>query len=365
MKFREKVDTAPKNPARFIPVCDGSRKRVRGLWRRGTRYYLQVKLSGERSPRRVPLLAETLTAAKQEMERKRVEFRDGKALPRGRKPMFADYADGYIALLENAAQSSKRPATIAGERQSLDKWKQHLGPVRLDKITPAMIASYRDQRLVAGLSPRTVNLAVQHLRNVLARAVDDGLLLVNPVDRIKRLPHKPPKRPLLTMTQFEQLCAAALSACARNGQELHDYLRFLAYSGAREKEALRVRWQDVDFERRTLVIGADGLSKNGEQRTVDLNPALEAHLRACWQRRDPGVLLPFSHVREEETATSPQRHCANRFVLLVAPPSWKHSQSIRPARNVGSRKKTKGWASMTASTFLRRCASWQASHSCK
>ena len=36
----------------------------------------------------------------------------------------------------------------------------------------------------------------------------------------------------------------------RSGEQLADYLRFLAFSGAREKEALRVKWADVEFRTR-------------------------------------------------------------------------------------------------------------------
>lgn len=88
------------------------------------------------------------------------------------------------------------------------------------------------------------------------------MLRDDPTKRLKRLAHKSPKRPLLTPAQFEKLCSTALTACERNGQELHDYLRFLAYCGAREKEALHIRWVDVDLKGKRLVIGADGLSKN-------------------------------------------------------------------------------------------------------
>ena len=74
----------------------------------------------------------------------------------------------------------------------------------------------------------------------------------------------------------------------KNAQQLADYLRFLAYSGAREQEALSVRWADVSFDRNKFVcIGADADTKNREARHVDFNPALESHLRAMHQRRAP------------------------------------------------------------------------------
>ena len=63
--------------------------------------------------------------------------------------------------------------------------------------------------------------------------------------------------------------------------------RFLAFAGAREQEALRVRWAHVDFEGKLVTIGADGDTKNREARHVDLNAQLESHLREMFTRRAP------------------------------------------------------------------------------
>lgn len=71
--------------------------------------------------------------------------------------------------------------------------------------------------------------------------------------------------------QINGLCDAAMEA-SKNGREFGDYIRLLAYSGARMSEALRVKWSDVDWERKQLTIGADGLSKNRKARVADFNP---------------------------------------------------------------------------------------------
>jgi integrase len=74
-------------------------------------------------------------------------------------------------------------------------------------------------------------------------------------------------------------------------------LRFLAFSGAREKEALRIKWADVDFERERVTIGADRLTKNWESRTVEFNPHLEALLREMHARRAPDCSWLFPSPR--------------------------------------------------------------------
>jgi integrase len=71
-----------------------------------------------------------------------------------------------------------------------------------------------------------------------------------------------------------------------NAQQFVDYIKFMAYSGARRNEAIGVQWDDVDFNNNQLFIrrqvtkrGIEDL-KNHETRVVDFNPKLKAHLLA-------------------------------------------------------------------------------------
>jgi integrase len=70
-------------------------------------------------------------------------------------------------------------------------------------------------------------------------------------------------RNILTTGQVKRLIDHAERARS-NGSMLADLLKLLAYSGAREMEALRLRWRDVDFETQRLHIGRDGQTKNRE-----------------------------------------------------------------------------------------------------
>jgi integrase len=92
---------------------------------------------------------------------------------------------------------------------------------------------------------------------------------------------------------LEKLLAAAMSnkpdgePVTKNGQQLCDFLRLLAFCGAREQEGIALRWQDVDFDREQLTIGAGGDTKNRSCRIVDFNPKLKAHLLDMKGRRAP------------------------------------------------------------------------------
>jgi integrase len=285
--------------AQFIAARDSRNRRIPGLYLRGDRYYAQLWVdvgNGKKTARRFPLRdgdnqpVPTLSAAREALEIKRHERREKQLPAIGHKPLFRDYCATYF---EKARVQRKRPDTVAGEHEALARWCDHLGHVRIDQIATPLIASYIDKRLKGGnfcrrnlpaVSERTANLDIIRLRNVLKSAIDDGYIRELP--RIKMLQEAPPpKRDLVKPAEFDRLVGAAQGACEKNGKQLADYLRFLAFSGAREKEALRVKWADVDFKRERVTIGAVRLTKNWESRTVEFNPQLGALLREMHRRR--------------------------------------------------------------------------------
>ncbi|MDP9097707.1 MAG: site-specific integrase [Verrucomicrobiota bacterium] len=286
------VDPLPKGELRvkhryrFTIVKDSRNRKVRGLWKRGEKLYMQTRVSGERSARRIPLKSTTLEAARAEMAEVKKQKR-GEGLPdTGLRPLFGDYARKYLEFQRTARDSGKKPRTIAREGHSLVHWLAAIGNVRLDKITKPMITGFIKSRLQAGMKPRTVNIDVFVLRSVLKEAKDDGLITHLPTEGIRPRNVKSPVRSLLSPAAFEDLCKAA-AGCGKNSVQLLDYLRLLAYSGARRDEALALKWEDVNFERKFLCIGADGLAKNSKARHVDFNSHLEAQLREMGARRAP------------------------------------------------------------------------------
>lgn len=269
----------------FIAVKDTNRKPIRGLWRRGEKYYLQVRLPGESAPRKFSLEAHSLSEAKSALESRRTELRQGKIPSRGRKPGFSEYTEDYLHVLENSEHPGKAARTIREERLILEKWKAAIHNTRIDQITAAQIAAYRDARLVEGLAPRTINIHLTILRNVLAKALAAEILDKLPkFGRFKNSQAQAPSRPRLSDLQFETLCRAALEKSGRNGQLLHDLLRFLGYSGARKMEAQRMLWRDVDLPGGLVTFRNP---KGGVTRSMEMNPSLKKHLADMSERRDP------------------------------------------------------------------------------
>src|ERR1700677_356308 len=281
----------------FQKVSDGRKKPIRGLWQRNDRFYARIAIEnpedGKKEVRRVPLEGvKTIAEAKKALNQL-LNQRENNDLPTlKRTPKFDEYAETYLNYLKTVIDA-KRPATVQKEKYTLRGWREHLGHTRLHHINRAMINAFIAKRQAAGVSGRTVNLDLIVLRNVLRRAIDDNWIKRLPTENLRPLKWTAPKRGLVSMEEIKKLCETALKA-TKNGQQLADYMRLMAFSGARRNEALRLKWSDEDWERKQLTVGSDGLAKNRESRVVDFNPSLEAHLLDMQTRRadDSQFLFP-------------------------------------------------------------------------
>jgi integrase len=280
----------------FIKVTDSRNRKIRGLWKRNEKFYVQMWVKGEKSPRRIPLKATNLEEAKKEMVKVQ-NNRDEDDLPhRGIKPMFPDHCKRYIEFLRNGLVNQatpnkfhKAPGTIDLEELTLRQWVKHIGNVRIDRIAKPMVTSYIDYRLESGINPRTINIDVIILRNVLKKAQNDGYLKQLPTEGIKPLKWNPKRKELLTAKDIENLFTKA-KASGKNGQQLYDFLRFLAYTGVRETEGLNMKWADVDFKNKRVTLH---ITKNRLSRTIEFNPKLETLLKEMKKTKAPDTAWVF------------------------------------------------------------------------
>lgn len=277
----------------FAKVLDGRKQPIRGLWLRGERFYAQLTVEnpvdGTKSVKRIPLEAVTQAQAVAAMESLKVK-RAANDLPTIRRtPKFADFVVTYLEALR-AGEGRQKASTIEKTEGALANWVTHIGQLRLDQIKPAHISSFKTQRSKAGIGNRTVNLDVIAIRCCLKKAREEGWLQRLPTEGMTPLPTRTKKKSLTPLSVIETICAAAFakthdgSPVTKNAQQFADYVRLLAYCGARRNEALALRWDDVDFDKGQLTIGSDGDTKNSESRQVELNPKLKAHLQDMHQR---------------------------------------------------------------------------------
>ena len=194
---------------------------------------------------------------------------------------FAQAADRWLA--------SKRPRIEASTYRGYEidlrlRLKPAFGHLKLRQITRGRIEDYLAELDAAGtLSRKTINDSLIPLRQILGRAVRDGVIAANPAENADRddpleLPYERPT--MLYLSREEAL--RYLDACRPWYRPLAEVL---IGAGLRIGEAIALEWRDVDWDGSALNItraakdGGIGTPKGDRGRTVLIAPYLLELLR--------------------------------------------------------------------------------------
>lgn len=153
--------------------------------------------------------------------------------------------------LENVAAAQVRERTHLRYSQLLNKHViPHLGKTPLEKLAPQQIqALYRKLgQGDAAIAPQTIKHVHAVLRNALGHAVRLGILIRNPCEMVD--PPRVPKREMQTL----DLAGVAKLLRAAAGDPLEALWVLAVTTGMREGELLALKWDDIDWETRSLTI---------------------------------------------------------------------------------------------------------------
>jgi integrase len=144
---------------------------------------------------------------------------------------------------------------------------------RLKDINHLEIESFIDSQLKRPIKKNTIYHYMTDLNSLFNWAVKEEILSVNPMRKVNRKRIKPDKVIKQGFTPEEIMkCESALE-----GAELF-FFQFLEYTGARLSEALRARWEDVDYSNLEIVLR--GMKTRESFRKVDICEALFDTLKA-------------------------------------------------------------------------------------
>jgi integrase len=279
------MDNAP-----FVKVRDASRRPIRGLYKRGTAFYARISVNGK--VQRLRLEAATVDEAK----RKLLELKKDGPPEKPKTVLFRDFAERYLRLIEKM----KKPRTVEQERYQLDgALFPFFGSMNLADILPGTVEEFRAKRLAKDICANTVNHNIVVLRNVFKKARLLRMVRHDPFEGISPLKLERRAKRFLSL---EEIRAAAvwISKNVRCGQTIADAILFLAFTGARWSEGMATRWEDIDWRREKVCIGASGDTKNGSFRHVDFHDDLRNHLVELRKRngseKKTGLLFPSYRV---------------------------------------------------------------------
>ncbi len=154
--------------------------------------------------------------------------------------------------------------------------EEHGGRPAAD-IGPQDVEQHKAAIKNRGCKPRTINIFVQCIKRLYNWAVEQGLLVDNPIKNVKRVPRAP--------LQDRSVAAAPVDLFlqyAHQGEPLGDICEVLFLTGMRVGELLKLGWDDIDWDQKVARIYDHKTAGRGEQRprTIPLNDRVLEILRA-------------------------------------------------------------------------------------
>lgn len=191
-------------------------------------------------------------------------------------------------------------------QQVVDQFLEFLGPsapAPISEVTVKRVTEFRDSETAAGKAGETVNKSLA----VLAQAFDEAklqqLIELNPARGInmKGSRRRAEKRRPFTFDQFRELVVKTHPKCVIPGNITHKnhtvhpewqtFILFLGYTGGRQQEVAKIKWEQIDFSRHRLWLDR---SKTSDEHALPMHASLERHLRklAPSKKKLSGYVMP-------------------------------------------------------------------------
>jgi len=190
------------------------------------------------------------------------------------------------ALTRDFAETNKSRLTLECEQDCFLALINALGDLKLEDLTPAKIEQYKVKRLKV-VSPQTVNVELRLLNTAFVQAYTLGWLKVKHKYRYKQIPI-PDAEPPDSLTR-EEIRLVLLT----DDLEFRHFLMFLLLTGLRRNEAMGLRWEDINFPRKQILLRSE-ISKMGKRQTIPIHRILQKMLEQMSVEKS-GPIFPNYH----------------------------------------------------------------------
>jgi|Deesub1362B_J571_1020462.scaffolds.fasta_scaffold02189_11 excisionase family DNA binding protein len=176
---------------------------------------------------------------------------------------FKEFSKLYM---ENYSKPNKK--SWRGDYYTLRHFVKNFGSYYLDEITPLEIEEFRAKRLKK-VKKSTTNRDLALLKRMFNLAIEWGYCEKNPVKKVKLFPERENLKERI-LTEEEELRLLANSA-----EHLRPILITALNTGMRLGEILNLKWEDVNFKERIIVLRE---TKSKKQRIIPINEILSEEL---------------------------------------------------------------------------------------
>ena len=244
------------------------------LFRRGNVFWAYVYVDGVRHAK------STGTNNRRQAEQIEQRFKDELNLRREGLSRLAPETTFSVLAARFLAEGQPKPYHI----DRLKVLLPFFGEIAIGRITKNLAIAYRKERhQEKPVTDTTVNRDLEALRSMLFWAVDEGLIVANPLSRVRMTRERKKPRFVLSLAEEDLLLAAA-------APHLRSIIIMALDTGMRRGELLAQRWEHIDFNGELLFV-THSKTPEGEAREIPLTRRLSDLLRA--QQQPEGLVFTY------------------------------------------------------------------------
>jgi len=244
---------------------------VASIYKRGRVWYVSYYVNGKRIRKRIGTSKKLAELFQKEIEVKIAKGELG--WEEIKDPTFNEFKDNYLAYLK----ANTRPTTYTRYKEAIEHFLEFLkrnGSIswRLSQISFQFIERYKQER-IRYVKPLTVNLELKVLKALFNYAIKCRCASKNPLNEVPfcKVSQKRPR--FLTKEQIRRLLASANS--------LYPILYTFLKTGLRKSELINLKWENIDFERKCILIESnkEWQTKTGNTREIPIGDDLLSLLK--------------------------------------------------------------------------------------
>lgn len=186
------------------------------------------------------------------------------------KMTFGQALDNHLKSLERAGASGAiKPNTLKYWKQTAEFLLKIWPGVEKRELRKISATDCEEWAATVETSDSRFNNTVSLIRNVFQIGIKCGLIYENPATEVKKVTVRKKDLTLPTKAQFRVILDAMRATSQRGG---YDLAAGLAFTGMRIDEAINLKWGDVDFDHREIIVRGDPetRTKNDEIRHVPM-----------------------------------------------------------------------------------------------
>ncbi|MBA7597163.1 Tyrosine recombinase XerD [subsurface metagenome] len=185
---------------------------------------------------------------------------------------FSECLEEYLQFSE----AHKQPSSYKRDQTAARRLLKEFGPRWISEITQKDIEKFQGKR-AQEVKSATCNRDFEPLRHLFTKAIEWGYIQTNPAQRVKQLKTPPGRIRYLSFEERDRL----LVECAPNLM-LFAVVAGALSTGMRRGELMRLKWEDVSFEMRTIYLRQ---TKNNTARAVPISNSLLTFLHKFYKKR--------------------------------------------------------------------------------